>query len=115
VDALAAGEPELRPLIAQRRRSASAWDRWAQALLRHPTAYPRESAALIAQQRTGKALFDRYRAQTSRLLAVLDATRQADLRKSLDTLGRMYNLFSSTFAVAIGLGLLLGWQATNSR
>jgi len=114
IDALTAGDPKERAAILSRRRLARDWEQWAADALRYPTAFPFRSAASVAQQRTGKRLFDRYRAATNGLLITLDAERQRDLTASLDALVRLTQLFGVLFAAAIGLGLLLGWRTTRA-
>jgi len=109
IDALSATEPVARALILAQRRLARDWEGWAAATLRQRTTVLLPSPASVAQQRTGKRLFDRYRAATQGLLLTLDAERRSDLVNTLDALTRLTQLFSVLFAVAIGLGLLLGW------
>jgi len=111
---LAAAEPAALPLLRAQRRAGDAWDRWATGVLAHPTTAPRGAATLVAQQDRGKALFDRYRAATARVIARLDAARQADLRASVALLAATNRLVAALFIGATGLGLLLGWQATRA-
>jgi len=113
-DLLATAEPAALPLLRVQRRAGEAWDQWAAGVLAHPTTAPRGTAALVAQQDQGKALFDRYRAATARVIARLDADRQADLRASVALLTATNHIFAALFIGAIGLGLLLGWQATRA-
>ena len=113
VDRLTADEPAVRPLVWVQRGAGDAWGRWATGVLAHPLADPRAPAAVAAQVR-GKALFDRYRAAAARTVAQLDADRQAGLGASVAALAATDRLFAALFAGAIGLGLLLGWQATRA-
>ncbi len=113
-DLLMAAEPAALPLVRVERRAGDAWGRWATDVLAHPSSAPRGAAAIVAQQDHGKALFDRYRAATDRVIAHLDAARQKDLRVSVATSVTIDQLFAALFASAIGLGLLLGWQATRA-
>jgi len=103
-------QPDAQVLAAGQMRAGAAWERWAQSVLRQRTDGSAGSAALVAQQRGGKTLFDRYRAATARVLDVLNRDRQTALQRSLAAVSGLDTLFSLIFAIAIGLGLLLGWQ-----
>jgi diguanylate cyclase (GGDEF)-like protein/PAS domain S-box-containing protein len=113
-DALAASAPDALPLILAGRNAADRWDRWAQGILRRPAASPRDSAALVAQQKVGKTLFDRYRAATDRIIGRLDRDRQASFAADQGTLTRMTVSFAALFAGAVALLAGLGWWTTRA-
>jgi len=104
-------QPDTRVLATGQARAAAAWERWAQGVLRWRPAGSDSSATLVAQQRVGKALFDRYRTATARVLDALNRDRQTALQSSLAAVSGLDTLLSLVFAAAIGLGLLLGWQS----
>jgi PAS domain S-box-containing protein len=109
-DALVATAPDIRPSLLAQGRLSSAWDRWARGVLRDPTAYPRGAAALIAQQRAGKLLFDRYRAATDRIIRLLDQDRRQSFHDGMAALTHITLAFVALFAGAVGLLTLLGWR-----
>ena len=112
--ALAADEPAIRPVLLTARRLADAWDLWARGVLEHSTAIPHSAPAIIAQQEYGKALFDRYRAATAQLLALLDQDRQDNFAAGLAQLSAVNRTFAILFASATAMLTLLGWRATRA-
>jgi len=114
VNTLAVGQPAIRPSLLARRAAGDRWDRWARQVLRQPAPYSPRSAALVAQQEEGKALFDHYRAVTAQVIRRLDQERRGDFATGLDTLTRMTAVFAAIFAAAVALLLGLGWWTTRA-
>jgi PAS domain S-box-containing protein len=110
IDALIADDPQMRPLVMNRRRAGQAWANWAADVLKHPHAYDRDSPRLIAQQLQGKALFDRYRAAIAAGTAVLNREQRNTYNENSSLLTRVNVLFAVLFAGAIAAGVLFGWR-----
>lgn len=110
IDALIADDPLMRPLVMNRRRAGQAWANWAAGVLKHPHAYDRDSARLIAQQLQGKVLFDRYRAAIATGTMALNREQQDTYDGNSSLLARTNLLFAGLFVGTIAIGVLFGWR-----
>jgi PAS domain S-box-containing protein len=105
---LVRNRPDLIGPLARMTQRARAWERWARPVLTNPPADPRAPAAL-AQQRTGKYLFDLYRASADETIRALRADNRSAVDRISSTVIGTQALIAAILFITLLAAVLIGW------
>ncbi|HEX6506010.1 MAG TPA: CHASE3 domain-containing protein, partial [Chloroflexota bacterium] len=100
--------PDSLALFRLMTQRARVWEPWARTVLQHPPFNPRAPVA-VANQITGKRLFDQFRAASSALVQKIDVNRRHDLDQGRHLQGLLNWLSGLIFFIALLTTIIVGW------
>jgi signal transduction histidine kinase len=106
-DAEVGAQPLIRPFIA----AAERWQIWAKQVLAQP---PKTGAALLAQQATGKALFDKSRTLYTTAVTFLVGVRTSVHNQSDAVMTRTLWIVGILMAAAVLVMVMVGWLVSKA-